>query len=354
MNDILRRWLFLPEQATELSVRIDHLHFFVMLTTFVVSTVIGLTAVFFMVRYRRRRAEQETRRIEPPGWLEALFIIVPLSLFLVWFRIGFAQFTELTTPPPDAMDVYVMAKQWMWKFAYPDGPNGLSVLKVPAGRPVRLLITSRDVIHSFFVPAFRLKQDALPGRYTQTWFNATRPGVYPVFCAEYCGTGHSTMRAEVQVVEAAEFDRWLAEQQKGRAAQRDTAPPKPGEGPQSGDLVEQGKHAALKKGCLKCHSIDGSPHIGPSWLDLYYAKRTLSNGQVVIADEAYLTKSMMEPNVDIVAGYKPVMPSFHGNLASAEAAAIVEYIKSLRADLLDRPPERPIYEPIPAGGGDAH
>src|SRR5581483_5369381 len=188
--------------------QIDYLHYFVIGTTLIASTVLGILAIYFMVHYRRRRANQATPHIEAPGWLEAIIIIGPLTLFLVWFRIGFSQFTELSEPPANTMDVYVQAKQWMWKFSYQNGPNGLDILKVPAGRPVRLLITSRDVIHSFSVPAFRVKRDALPGRYTEVWFNATKPGHYPVFCAEFCGTGHSTMRAEIDVLSGEDFDRW--------------------------------------------------------------------------------------------------------------------------------------------------
>jgi cytochrome c oxidase subunit 2 len=337
--------LFLPREATDLAADIDHLHFFVILTTMFVSTVIGVMAVYFMAHYRRRRREQATPHIESPKWLEALFVIVPLGFFLAWWRIGYAQFIDMTTPPDDAMDVYVMGKKWMWKFAYPDGPNGLSVLRVPANRPVRLLLTSRDVIHSFYVPAFRIKTDALPGRYTQSWFQATRVGHYPVFCAEYCGTGHSTMRAEIDVIEPEEFDRWLADQQKGRTAQVDTAvEPQPGYDTPN-EIVAEGRRQAARAGCLKCHSIDGSPHIGPTWLDLYLRREKLESGETVVVDESYITESMMEPKKRQVAGFPLVMPSFFGRLNAPETAAIVEYIKSLRTSAEDKPQEGPVYEP---------
>ena len=231
VNELLRRMLFLPPQASAASVGIDHLHFFVILTTLVVSSVAGVLAVYFMARYRRRRQNQPTPHLEAPRWLEAAFVVVPLSFFLLWFRIGFGQFVEMTSPPPDAMDVYVTGKQWMWKFAYPEGPSGLEVLRVPQGRPVRLLLTSRDVIHGFFVPAFRLKQDALPGRYTQTWFVATLPGTYPIYCSQYCGMSHSAMRAAVEVMDAAAFDRWREDEQarpRPRARHRRSATPTTG------------------------------------------------------------------------------------------------------------------------------
>jgi cytochrome c oxidase subunit 2 len=340
MNELLRRMLWLPEQASAMATEVDQLHFFVILTTMISSTVIGVLAVYFMAHYRRRRSNQATPHIESPKWLEALFITVPLALFLAWFRIGFAQFVDMTTPPKDAMDVYVMAKKWMWKFAYPTGPNGLAVLRVPANRPVRLLLTSRDVIHSFYVPAFRIKQDALPGRYTQIWFQATKPGRYPVFCAEYCGTGHSTMRAEVDVLDGEEFDRWMAEQQRGLVAQRDT-PPEPSPGGDASDMVAEGQRLATQYGCVKCHSVDGTPHIGPTWLDLYRRHEMLADHSTVLVDEAYLTESMMEPKKKRVAGYPLVMPSFHGRLQAPETAALVEYIKSLRTSVEERPSEGP-------------
>jgi cytochrome c oxidase subunit 2 len=343
MNELMRQMLFLPEQGTELSTRIDALHYFVIGTTLVASTVLGILAIYFMAHYRRRRANQATPHIEAAPWMEAIIIVVPLALFLLWFRIGFAQFSELDKPPANAMDVYVMAKKWMWKFSYDKGPNGLDVLRVPAGRPVRLLITSRDVIHSFYVPAFRIKRDALPGRYTEIWFTATKPGRYPVFCAEFCGTGHSTMRAEVDVLEGEEFDRWVQDQ-RGRVAQRDTAPSAE-PGPPGSYMVDMGRFQAVKHGCMKCHSIDGTRHIGPTWLDLYGRTEKLADGSTVKVDEAYITESMMAPKAKQVAGYPLVMPSYFAKLAGPESAAIVEYIKSLRTSVEERAPEGPVYKP---------
>jgi cytochrome c oxidase subunit 2 len=345
MNDLMRRLLFLPEQGSQYATNIDYLHYFVIGVTFAASTVLGVLAVYFMVHYRRRRANQATPHIEAPAWMEMIIIGAPLALFLLWFRIGFAQFSELDKPPADAMDVYVMAKKWMWKFSYDKGPNGLSVMRVPAGRPVRLLITSRDVVHSFYVPGFRIKRDAIPGRYTELWFNATRPGRYPVFCAEFCGTGHSSMRAEIDVLDGEDFDRWLASEQRGRVAQRDTAP-LPGQAAEAGsDLVAVGQLLAAKNGCLKCHSIDGTRHIGPSWLNMYGSEQKLADGSTVKVDEAYITESMMAPKAKQAAGYPLVMPSFFGKLAGPESAAILEYIKSLRQGLEERPVEGPVYKP---------
>jgi cytochrome c oxidase subunit 2 len=326
---------------------VDHLHFFVILTTMFAATGVFATALFFFVRYRRRSDTDVTPHVAPRAIHEVLFIGVPLTLFLLWFAIGFPQYVTLQTPPKGAMDVYVQGKKWMWKFAYPGGPSAVDTLRVPAGRPVRLLITSRDVIHSFFVPALRVKQDALPGRYTQTWFNADRPGRYEIFCAEFCGIGHSAMLGEVVVMPPEEFDGWVADQRKGLARAQDSAPSRGEPVMAASNVVEEGRKVAVEQGCLKCHSVDGSPHIGPTWLNLYLRNEKLKDGRTVVADEGYLTKSMMDPGADIVAGYQNVMPTFQGKLAPPEAAAVVEYIKSLKtAAGSSGPSEPPVYEPV--------
>jgi cytochrome c oxidase subunit 2 len=344
MRDVerwLRRLLQLPEAASTYAFRVDRLHFFVIIVTMAAAALIGLAALTWIVRYRRRPGRETGGRYVPPRWMEPLIIFGPLSLFLLWFAIGFYDFVYLQSPPKDAMDVYITAKKWMWKFSYPGGPSSVEVLTIPAGRPVRALLTSRDVIHSFFVPAFRVKQDAIPARYTQTWFEATKPGRYEVFCAEYCGLSHSMMRAEVVVLEPDEFDAWLADQRRGLAARQDAGAPL---GPIA--LVEQGRAASVRRGCFACHSIDGAPHIGPTWLDLYHRTEDLEGGGTVFADEAYLTESMMDPGAKIVLGYQNLMPTFQGILSAPEAAAIVEYIKTLQSGALRPLPARgPVYEP---------
>jgi cytochrome c oxidase subunit 2 len=347
MNELLRRVLFLPEQASTFAKQVDSLHYFVIITTMIMSTAVGMTALFFFVRYRRRSPMQTTKPVQPNALVETLFVVVPLAFFLAWFNRGYRDYITLANPPPDSLDVYVMAKQWMWKFGFPEGPNSIGVLRVPANRPVRLLMTSRDVIHSFFVPAFRIKQDVLPGRYTQTWFEAIEPGRYPIFCAEYCGTNHSLMRGEVLVLRGDEFDAWLAEQRRGLAQNQDEAPSRDEDFFPQASLIQQGEQLAVKFGCVKCHSVDGSPHIGPTWLDLYQRRELLETGETIVADEAYITESMMDPRAKIVKGFNPVMPTFKGRLAGPETAAIVEYIKSLRSERVENVRSRkPLYEPI--------
>jgi cytochrome c oxidase subunit 2 len=348
MNELLRRLLFLPEQASQHARQVDALHYFVIITTMVAAAGVFLTAMVFFVRYRRRTDTDPTPFVEPRAIHEVLFVGIPLALFVLWFAIGFPQYVRLSLPPEDAMDVYVQGKKWMWKFAYPGGPNSLDALRVPAGRPVRLLITSRDVIHSFYVPALRIKMDALPGRYTQTWFTADRPGRYEIFCAEYCGLSHSSMLGELVVMPAADFDAWLGAQRAGLAAAQDAAAV-PGERvlPAS-NVVEEGRRVAAEQGCLKCHSVDGTRHIGPTWTDLYRREQRLASGKTIRADEAYLTKSMMDPAADIVNGFQNVMPTYQGKLTPPEVAAVVEYIKTLRTPAVGPgPSEGPVYESVP-------
>jgi cytochrome c oxidase subunit 2 len=187
----------------------------------------------------------------------------------------------------------------------------------------------------------------LPGRYTDQWFNATTPGRYQILCAEYCGAGHSIMRGEVIVLKPQEYEDWLAAQRRGLVAQQDGQPTQLDFAPPLGNLVDQGKRIAAEQGCLKCHSTDGTRHIGPTWLDLYHRREKLNDGSTVVADEGYLTESMMDPAQKVVEGFQPVMPSFQGKIAGPEVAALVEYIKSLQSDAVRvGPSEGPAYAPI--------
>jgi cytochrome c oxidase subunit II len=347
IEDLMRQILFLPDPRSTFAVRVDQLHFFVISVTMIASLLTGLLAVFFLFKYRERRKKQSTPMVVPSVKFEIVVIGVPLFFFLLWFVQGYKDYIWYTTPPENAMDVYVMAKKWMWKFSYGgEGPNAIGTLHVPANRPVRLLMTSRDVIHSFFVPDFRIKQDVIPGRYTETWFEATKPGRYQVLCTQYCGTWHSQMWAEIVVMDGPAFDLWMLEQRKGLLSARVDSGGD--DGPSfHGSIVEYGKRIAMAQGCVKCHSLDGEPHIGPTWLDLYNKTETLENGETIVADEAYLTDSMIDPRGKIVKGFKPVMPTYKGRLAAPDAAALVEFIKSLRTPGLEAVPSKEaIYEPV--------
>jgi cytochrome c oxidase subunit 2 len=344
LEDLMRRILFLPEQASTFATKVDRLHYFVVTVTMATSLLVGLVTVWLFFRYRERKLGASTPIVTASHRFELAVISVPLVFFFIWVWIGFKDYIWYTTPPKNTTDVYVTGKKWMWHFAHPDGPNSNATLTIPEGRPVRLLMTSRDVIHSFYVPEFRVKQDVIPGRYTEIWFQATKPGRYRIFCTEFCGTWHSQMVGEVVVLAGPEFDRWLARERQGLVGRTDAS----GSGEDfKGDLASYGRRLAGAHGCLKCHSLDGAPHIGPTWIDLYQRKTTLVSGETIVADEGYLTESMMDPYLKMVKGYAQVMPSFRGKLAAPEAAALVEFIKSLRGDNLENvPPKEAVYGPV--------
>jgi len=327
VNELLRRLLFLPPQASRMAEDIDTLHYFVIGVTMFASFVVGVVAWTFIVRFRQRSLRDTTVRIDAPLAFEVPMIVGVLALFLLWWVIGFRQYIQMATPPPNTLDIYVMAKQWMWKFSYAEGPSAVERLTVPAGKPVRLIMTSRDVIHSLYVPALRLKQDVIPGRYVTMWFTADRPGTYPIYCAEYCGVSHSRMRGELVVLSDEDYGVWLATSEAQAVAARDVNGPVV---PSDSNLVSVGQAVAVRRACFACHTIDGQRHVGPTWRGLYDAKVKLSDGRTIVADEAYLTKSMMEPHADVVLGFNPVMPSYHALLTEPETAALVEFIKSLR------------------------
>ena len=323
MNELLRRILHLPPQSSSIAREIDTLHYSVILVTMAGVTLAAVVAAVFLLRYRRSsHVVPLTPRIGAPLWLEVLVFGGLLALFCLWWVIGFVQYRRIQTPPPDAIPIYVTAKQWMWKFAYPEGPTSQDALVVPVGRPVKLIMTSRDVIHSFFVPEFRVKQDVVPGKAMTLWFEAITPGTFDVLCTQYCGVRHSLMRAQVIALAGPDYARWL---DAARAPL--TLPGARGDGQ---GLAERGHQVAAERGCLRCHTTDGSPFIGPSWARAFGRTRRTADGRDVVIDEAYLTESMMDPRAVIAAGFQPVMPSYQGALSPAETAAILEFIRSLR------------------------
>jgi cytochrome c oxidase subunit II len=358
MNGFLRRILFLPVQGSTVAVAIDELHYFVIISTMLGATLVTLVGAYYLIRYRRREPERGQANPHAEAHPSVIFKLVSLIglalLFLVFWVIGLRDFVRLRVAPEDSMIVYVTAKQWMWKFAYPEGARSIARLYVPVGRPVQLVMTSRDVIHSFFVPSFRVKQDVVPGRYTTLWFEAVAAGNYPVLCSQYCGTAHSTMRAEVVALSPADFERWLHGEQApegGRVAGpvyvepdlglTDVSPAEPV------SLAREGVRVAANQGCLRCHTLDGTPHLGPTWAGLYGARVPLDDGTEVVADVAYLTESMMDPNAKLHRGYAPIMPSYLGRLGAGEVAALVELIASLKD-------AHPQAAPEPQGGDITH
>lgn len=368
MNELMRKLLFLPEQASTVAAEIDWLHYFVITVTMLGAFGVALATLYFIVRYRERPGASGGVPHAVRGGLSLRFEIIVfgglLALFVLFWVIGFRQFVRIAEPPPSSMTIYVTGKQWMWNFAYPNGTGSAGVLYVPAGRPVKLVMTSRDVIHSFFVPHFRVKRDVIPGRSTTMWFEVKEPGRYPVYCTEYCGTGHSTMRAEVIALLPGDYERQIDQLDPLQiAAPTVTEPAIVGEAAPRVQLslASMGETLSGTLGCFRCHTPDGTPHIGPTWAGLYGATIQLADGEQVIADEAYLTRSMMDPNVELHAGFQPVMPSYQGLLSAAQVGALVEYIRSLRdvprfrGDLPlpeQVPGNVPIVQPLPAARGE--
>lgn len=343
-NRVMRTILFLPEQASTIARPVDELQYFEILTTAGIATVLMALGFWFLWRYRRRAPGNRTPRVEASVPTELAMGGGVLALFLVWWFLSFRQYVYESVPPDNATDVYVTAKQWMWKFAYADGPPSAGILYVPAGRPVRLLITSRDVIHSFFVPDFRIKRDAVPGRYNTIWFAAPEPGVHRILCAEMCGGGHSRMRAAVVVLGPADYARWRRGEPPNVDLSRldiSITPEPSSQEVETGDLRGRGQSIAAREGCLGCHAVDptapAQAFAGPSWVGLFGAVQPMQDGTRLVADPAYLTQSIMDPAAHIVAGYPNVMPSYQGRIAPAEVAAILEYMRSLRTGPL--PPQ---------------
>jgi cytochrome c oxidase subunit 2 len=288
---------------------VDALYVFLLLISVMVSALIFTLILVFAIRFRRQKGV-EAQQIEGSLPLELTWSIMPLFVFLFIFGWGAVIFFQMRTPPKDASTIYVVAKQWMWKLEHEEGIREINSLHIPVGRDVKLIMTSQDVIHSFYVPAFRVKQDVVPGRYTTMWFKATKPGTYHLFCAEYCGTQHSGMIGEVVVMEAAQYQAWLA----GGGA--------------TGTMASNGESLFQQLGCATCHRSDTQGR-GPNLAGLFGKRVALSDGTTVVADEGYIRESILVPTAKIVSGFKPIMPPFQGLVTEEQLNALVAYVKSL-------------------------
>ena len=288
---------------------VDALFIFLVALSALMSVAIFTMILVFATRYRRRKGV-EAEQIEGSTALELTWSIIPLGIFMVIFVWGAVIYFKERTPPRGATEVYVVAKQWMWKLQHEEGQREINELHVPLGRDVKLILTSQDVIHSFYVPAFRIKQDVLPGRYTTAWFHPTRAGTYHLFCAEYCGTQHSGMIGQVVVLEPAQFQAWL------------------GGGGAPGSLASSGQNIFLQLGCSTCHRSDTQGR-GPNLAGLYGKRVQLEDGRTVVADENYIRESILTPGAKVVSGFKPIMPVFQGLVSEEQLNALVAYVKSL-------------------------
>ncbi|MCH7949810.1 MAG: cytochrome c oxidase subunit II [Candidatus Dadabacteria bacterium] len=310
---------WIPEAASNLASKVDGLLLVITFISIFFFVLISAVLIYFAVKYRRRSDDEETPYITGNQTLEIIWTVIPSILLILLFVYGFVVYKDMRTPPKDAVDITVTGKQWLWTFEYYNGKKTLNELYVRQNRPVRMVMRADDVIHSFFVPAFRVKQDLMPGRYTQLWFTPTKIGTFDIFCAEYCGTGHSKMLGKVIVLSPEAYDIW----EKGVAVDG-------GEAVASLPPAELGEKLYKGKSCNACHSVDGSVVIGPSFKGLYEREGELEDGASYTADENYIMQSILEPQEQIVKGFQPVMPSFKGILSDAEITAIIAYIKTLK------------------------
>ncbi len=298
-----------PEQASTAAARVDGLFFFLMGVSGFISILVAGLIIYFAIKYRRRASNLETQRITGSTKLEVFWTAVPAIIAVVLFVWGANVYVFIARPPDNASEVYVVAKQWMWKLQHPEGQREINELHIPVNRPVKLILTSEDVIHDFFVPAFRVKVDVLPGRFVHAWFQATKTGRYHLFCSQYCGTNHSGMIGTVVVMEPDEYRRWLTTRSEG-------------------SLALEGRKLFLKYQCVSCHSADAHAR-APVLEGLFNQQVVLEGGGRVIADETYLRESIVRPDAKIVAGWRPIMPSFKGQIEEEELVKLIAFIKAL-------------------------
>lgn len=306
----------MPGQHSTMAEHVDALFYFIYYSSAILLLLVTAAIIYFVLRYRRRSRQGElTSGVAHNTKLEIAWTVIPSILVFIIFAWGFRDFLRLYIVPKDAIEVKVTGQRWFWSFDYPDGVTSVNDLTVPVGKPVKLLLSSRDVIHSFFVPNFRIKMDALPNRYTVAWFEATDTGSYNLFCTEYCGTKHSAMIGKVHVVGEREFAAWM---EAGSMS---------GEGM---SLEDFGAKLYASKACITCHSVDGKAGTGPTFKGAFGHSVKFTDGREVTADENYLRESILNPQAKIVAGYQPVMPTFQGILKDKQVDALVAYIKSLK------------------------
>jgi cytochrome c oxidase subunit 2 len=301
----------LPERASSYAGEVDALFYFIVAVTVFFTVGVSIALVFFAVKYRRRSDADRPEEIHGSLALELTWTLIPLGIVVVMFVWGAKVYFHMNRPPDDAMTVSVVGKRWMWKLQHPTGQREINELHVPVGRAVKLVITSEDAIHSFFVPAFRIKKDAVPGRYNVAWFRATKTGTYHLFCAEYCGTEHSKMIGRVVVMEPEAYQTWLAG------------------GPPPESPVVAGEKLFTELNCVTCHRPDSAGR-GPVLQGLFGRPVKLASGDTVVADEAYVRESVVSPAAKVVAGYQPVMPTYQGQVSEEQLIALVAYLGSLQ------------------------
>jgi cytochrome c oxidase subunit 2 len=307
---------WMPADASVTTRSVDWVYYFLYWTSAVFTLLVVAAMVYFVVKYRaksRAANEHATSQVDHSTSLEITWSVVPLFFLIAFFVWGFKGFVDLRTAPRDALEIHAQGQKWKWLFTYPGGYVD-DTLHVPVDRPVRVVINSVDVLHSLYLPNFRQKMDAVPGRFTDLWFQATQTGDFPIECAEYCGTSHSNMLSHVIVHPAGGYEQWLE-----RASDDSDKDP-----------IEVGKTLYEKQGCSTCHSVDGTPRIGPSWKGLFGKQEHFADGTAGSVDENYIRQSIVDPTAKIVQGFAPSMPTYQGKLKDTQINGIIAYIKSLK------------------------
>src|SRR6195952_4658032 len=310
----LVKWLnasaLFPREASTIAPYADALYFFLLTITVIGMVLVGALVFGFSLRYRKEKHPVAVQ-VDGSTLLEATWTIIPLAIFLVCFVWGALLYFRIYNPPTNAMNIYVVGKQWMWKAEHPGGQHEINALHVPTGRPVQLTMISQDVFHSFSIPDFRVKREVIPGRYTTVWFQATDPGTYHLFCTQYCGTLHSGMIGEITVQKPEDYERWLKQSTSGMS------------------MAQNGERLFASMGCTACHNGTAAAR-GPNLAGVYGSKLTLANGGEVLVNDAYLRDAILNPSQHVTAGFAPIMPTYQGQISEDGLIDLVEYIKTLK------------------------
>jgi cytochrome c oxidase subunit 2 len=301
-----------PAEASGIAPYVDALYFFLVLMTIFGTTFVAILLLVFSVRYRREKNPVATQ-IEGSTLLEATWTIIPLAIFLVTFVWGALLYFRIYDPPTNAMNIYIVGKQWMWKAEHPGGQHEINALHVPTGKPIQLTMISQDVFHSFSIPDFRIKREVIPGRYSTVWFEATQVGTYHLFCTQYCGTQHSGMIGEVTVMTPGDYKKWLEQSNSGQS------------------LAQNGERLFASMGCNSCHNGMAAAR-GPSLAGVYGSKLTLTDGRQILVDDAYLRNAILNPSEHVTAGFAPIMPTYQGQISEDGLIDLVEFIKNMQSN----------------------
>jgi len=311
----MQSWVpFIPDSASTFSWKVDAVYFYLSGVTLFFTLLISAVLIFFVLRYRRRSPYEIPRPVAGSHKLETLWTVIPFIIAMTIFGWSAKVYFEQYSPPQNAMEVYVVGKQWMWKIQHSTGQREINELHVPVGKKIKLIMTTEDVIHDFYVPAFRMKADVVPGKYTTQWFEATKTGTYHLFCAEYCGMNHSGMIGSVVVMESREFDNWLS----GNVS--NTTP------------AVAGQQLYQTLGCVSCHGANGEGGRGPTLAGLFGRQTQLAGGQTIRADESYVRESILNPQAKLVEGFGPIMPTFQGQISEDQLMQVLAFIKSLQVE----------------------